>query len=139
MRSIPCRKLGILAVAAALVGSGLAGTGAIEMVSAAPIVVKEGFKNSNGMPLGQSVTVAGGPDHVAGLSSSLAAEGLRQPGSVAWLPDGSVVVSDTENHVIRRIKDGESTILAGASLSYKRDGGGLPIGGLLDGQGERAF
>ncbi|WP_339221493.1 stalk domain-containing protein [Paenibacillus sp. FSL W7-1332] len=139
MRSIPCRKLGILAIAAALVGSGLAGTGAIETVSAAPIAVKEGLKNSNGMPLGQSVTVAGGPDHVAGLSSSLAAEGLRQPGSVAWLPDGSVVVSDTENHVIRRIKDGQSTILAGASLSYKRDGGGLPIGGLLDGQGERAF
>lgn len=139
MRSIPCRKLGILAIAAALVGSGFAGTGAIETVSAAPIVVKEGLKNSNGMPLGQSVTVAGGPDHVAGLSSSLAAEGLRQPGSVAWLPDGSVVVSDTENHVIRRIKDGQSTILAGASLSYKRDGGGLPIGGLLDGQGERAF
>lgn len=134
------RKIGMMALAAVLAGSVFGGAGeAKAAASTAPIPSEEGLVSSNGLPLGQSITIAGGPDHVAGLSSSLATEGLRQPGSVAWLPDGSVVVSDTANHVIRRIKDGQSTILAGASLSYKRDGGGLPIGGMLDGQGQLAF
>ncbi|MFG1734639.1 stalk domain-containing protein [Paenibacillus sp. 843] len=140
MVSIRFRKIGMMALAAVLAGSVFGGAGeAKAAASTAPIPSKEGLVASNGLPMGQSITIAGGPDQVAGLSSSLATEGLRQPGSVAWLPDDSVVVSDTANHVIRRIKDGQSTILAGASLSNKRDGGGLPIGGLLDGQGELAF
>ncbi|WP_411552866.1 stalk domain-containing protein [Paenibacillus lautus] len=139
MDSIRFRKMGMMALAAVLAGSVFGGASGAKAASTAPIPSKERFVAGSGLPLGQSTTIAGGPGHAAGLSSSLASEGLRQPGSVAWLPDGSVIVSDTENHVIRKIKDGKSSMLAGASLSYKRDGGGLPIGGLLDGQGELAF
>ncbi len=139
MGLIRFRKMGMMALAAVLAGSVFGGASDAMAASTAPLPSKERLVAGNGLPLGQSTTIAGGPGHAAGLSSSLASEGLRQPGSVAWLRDGSVIVSDTENHVIRKIKDGKSSILAGASLSYKRDGGGLPIGGLLDGQGELAF
>lgn len=131
--------MGMMALAAVLAGSVFGGASDAKAASTAPIPSKERFVAGSGLPLGQSTTIAGGPGHAAGLSSTLASEGLRQPSSVAWLPDGSVIVSDTVNHVIRKIKDGKSSVLAGASLSYKRDGGGLPIGGLLDGQGELAF
>jgi len=56
---------------------------------------------------------------------------LRNPSGVLALPDGTVIVADTGNQVIKRIRDGAVERFSGMNLL--RDERGLPVGALLDG------
>jgi hypothetical protein len=51
--------------------------------------------------------------------------GLRQPTAVAWLGDGSVLISDYANHRIRRVAPGGeiSTVAGTGTAGYSGDGG----------------
>jgi len=76
-------------------------------------------------------TVAGKPGQ-EGYRDGPAADALfSSPGGVAVARDGSVVVSDTGNHRIRRIRDGVVITLAGAATA--RDDLGRETGGYRDG------
>jgi len=56
---------------------------------------------------------------------------LLQISAILPLRDGSVIVADTGNQVIKRVIDGEVTVFSGVSLA--RDAKGLPAGALVDG------
>lgn len=63
---------------------------------------------------------------------------LRHPSAVLPLPDGSVIVADTGNQVIKRITDGEAARFSGVNLLLNE--AGLPVGALEDGPpGESSF
>ena len=104
-------------------------TGSEAEAAAAAAANKEdaGLVGSKGMVLGQISTLYS----ESGLLSS--------PQSFLQLEDGSFVVADTHNHVLRLLTEGKSEVLAGAALSYKRDAGGNPIGAWLDAEADLAF
>lgn len=125
------RQLGIVALIILLSGNIIAGTGFAQRASAAERA------SGNGLPLGETGTLAGGPDRATLAQLD---DAYRQPSGIVPLKDGSILVADTANHVIRHIANGQSQIYAGASLSDKRTtDNGLPVGGLLDGQARLAF
>ncbi|GMK47391.1 hypothetical protein PghCCS26_45210 [Paenibacillus glycanilyticus] len=124
------RQLVIIAVIILLFGNMFTGIGFAKEATAAERM------NGNGLPLGDTKSLAGGPDRIALAELD---DAYRQPSSIAQLKDGSILAADTANHVIRRIAGGHSEIYAGASLSDKRADTGLPAGGLLDGQAKLAF
>ena len=53
---------------------------------------------------------------------------LRLPTNLAILPDGSLVISDQGNHLIRRLSSGNLSTYAGMILTVDKDG--YPLGGL---------
>lgn len=63
---------------------------------------------------------------------------FRLPSYAAVDHEGMIYVSDTQNHLIRKIdKDGKVTTVAG--ITKERDESGLPIGGLKDGSPDEAM
>lgn len=68
------------------------------------------------------------PEEKAGLLDA----SFRSPLNVLSMPDGSYLVADSENHVIRRVMGDEVTIYAGFHLLDKNEAG-LPEGTLVDG------
>ncbi|NHN31234.1 stalk domain-containing protein [Paenibacillus agricola] len=62
---------------------------------------------------------------------------FRNPTSTAIMPDGSILVSDTRNHVIRKLKDGQVTAFAGVTVDV--DAKGFPLGGRYDGKVDTSF
>ncbi|SFD97056.1 NHL repeat-containing protein [Paenibacillus catalpae] len=124
------KQLGFIALIILLIGNFAGGASFAGIASAADRTAV------NGLPLGSTVTLAGGPDRNALAELE---DAYRQPSGIVQLKDGSILIADTANHAIRRIADGQSQIFAGASLSNKRDENGLPAGALLDGQAKLAF
>ncbi|MBP1154787.1 MULTISPECIES: stalk domain-containing protein [unclassified Paenibacillus] len=57
---------------------------------------------------------------------------FRIPSRLAILPDNTVLISDSRNHLIRKLTEGRVSPYAG--VLYEMDDKGFPIGGLLDGQ-----
>lgn len=112
----PIKKIGVVALACAVACGGLSAGASAAQVSASP---KERH-------MGQVLTITG-------------AEALSAPQSAAVRSDGTIIVSDTENHVIKQIRDGKTLVLAGASLDYEKSDNGLPQGAWWDGDGETAF
>jgi sugar lactone lactonase YvrE len=96
------------------------------------------FTPSSGLPsaagpLSEVRTFAGSGDFDDAVERVGAADAaFRFPFNVAVLDDGSVLVSDSGNHVIRRVQDGQVTVYAGF-LYLPRDAAGLPSGTLVDG------
>ncbi len=78
-------------------------------------------------------------DVYAGTGQAGWTEGTRgeadflTPGGLLRLPDGSLLVADTANQVIRQIKDGVVSTFAGLPFPAKLDEWNQPIGGFLDG------
>jgi sugar lactone lactonase YvrE len=62
---------------------------------------------------------------------------FRSPQSVLVTADGSIIVSDSNSQLIRKISGGNVTTLAGAF--DKKDTVGFPTGGLLDGASDLSF
>ncbi|NQX68127.1 copper amine oxidase [Paenibacillus alba] len=93
---------------------------------------------SNGQILADVSTFAGIGDFADHNGAALSAA-FRAPGSVAQLPDGSILVADTRNHLIRKISDGNVTTFAGPELVVTTNIQGFPTGGLLDGKSSEAF
>ncbi|MCR2804182.1 FecR domain-containing protein [Paenibacillus soyae] len=113
----PFKKIGMLALIGVVACGGLsAGASSAQ----APAKTKERL-------MGEVRTFAGSE------------EGLRSPQGAVALSDGTLIVSDTDNHVIKRIRNGETTILAGASLDFEKSENGLPQGAWRDGDGGTAF
>ncbi|MEO4055143.1 stalk domain-containing protein [Solibacillus sp. CAU 1738] len=61
---------------------------------------------------------------------------FRVPLGIAVLKDGSVLVADSKNHLIRKVKDGQVSTYAGFML--KADANGIPSGGWRDGTSQTA-
>ncbi|MCZ8512104.1 stalk domain-containing protein [Paenibacillus filicis] len=61
---------------------------------------------------------------------------FRSPAGLTALPDGTLLVSDTRNHLIRSIKD--NLVATYAGMLYQLDDTGFPVGGLLDGKKDRS-
>lgn len=77
-------------------------------------------------PGGVVTTIAGGgaPNGPGGQAEGPAPEArFRYPSGVAVTPDGAVLIADTGNHRICRLKDGTVSLLAGGSAG-SRDGQG---------------
>ncbi|QGQ97425.1 copper amine oxidase [Paenibacillus psychroresistens] len=92
-------------------------------------------KDSNQL-LSSSLNVAGTGD--AGTTNGEALASLfRSPQSILVAADGSIIVSDSNSQVIRKIAAGKVTTLAGASV--EKDAQGFPVGGLLDGTSDLSF
>ncbi|NEW08711.1 copper amine oxidase [Paenibacillus sp. SYP-B3998] len=64
---------------------------------------------------------------------------FRTPSSIAELPDGSILVADTRNHVIRKISKGIVTTFAGPEIVVKTNSQGLPTGGLVNGKSSQSL
>jgi sugar lactone lactonase YvrE len=62
---------------------------------------------------------------------------LYQPSSLIQLSDGSIVISDTDNHRLRLLKDDTLTSYSGQVLDF--DTQGLPVGAYNDGNRDSAF
>lgn len=94
----------------------------------------EGIQDSRGQWMSQVAAVAGsgsfGEQNGEGLSAS-----FRNPERVAIAQDGSLYISDTDSHLIRKYYNGKVSVLAGNTLLTEN---GFPAGTLLDGQGEAA-
>ncbi|USG63286.1 copper amine oxidase [Brevibacillus ruminantium] len=62
---------------------------------------------------------------------------FRKPGGITQLPDGTLAVADTENHLIRKLAAGFVSTYAGITVT--RDEKGYPGGMLLDGSRDRSL
>lgn len=86
--------------------------------------------------LSSSKNIAGVGDF--GDTNGAAASALfRSPQSLVVAADGSIIVSDSDSQLIRKIAEGKVSTLAGASV--EKDVRGFPVGGLLDGAADLSF
>jgi len=84
-----------------------------------------------------SVSTFAGLGSAGVLNADVNASLFLAPKSVLVLDDGSVIVADTNNQLLRKISAGQVTTFAGASVN--KDAKGFPIGGLLDGVSDQSF
>ncbi|MDF2647454.1 MAG: copper amine oxidase [Paenibacillus sp.] len=94
--------------------------------------------SSNGQILSDVSTFAGIGDFEDKSGDALSAA-FRAPGSVVQLSDGSILVADTRNHLIRKISDGIVTTFAGPEVVVTKNNQGFPTGGLVNGKSSEAF
>ncbi|KRE48283.1 stalk domain-containing protein [Paenibacillus sp. Soil724D2] len=94
--------------------------------------------SSNGQILSDVSTFAGIGDFEDKNGDALSAA-FRAPGSVVQLSDGSILVADTRNHLIRKISDGKVTTFAGPEVVVTKNNQGFPTGGLVDGKSSESF
>ncbi|MEK3909707.1 stalk domain-containing protein [Paenibacillus sp. FSL H7-0331] len=119
-------------VATAFISSLLMGTSTVWGASFSV----DSLKGSNDQILTDVTSLAGigdfGNENGASASTS-----FRNPSGVITLSDGSILISDTRNHVIRKLKDGQVTTFAG--LNLLKDAKGFPVGGRYDGKTDASF
>ncbi|NOV00776.1 NHL domain-containing protein [Paenibacillus planticolens] len=94
--------------------------------------------SSNGQIMSNVTTLAGIGDFEDINGDALKA-GFRAPGSVVQLPDGSILIADTRNHLIRKVSGGKVSMFAGPELVVTKNSQGFPTGGLLDGKASQSF
>lgn len=75
--------------------------------------------------------IIAGSGAVGELNGPASSASFRQPAGLAILADGSVLVADSGNHLIRKISTG--TVSTYAGFTVYRDSKGFPAGMLLDG------
>ncbi|MDF2961576.1 MAG: repeat protein [Paenibacillus sp.] len=92
---------------------------------------KDGIKGSEDQLLTDVTTYAGSGDF-GSLNADRLSSTFRNPSSLLILQDGSMLVTDTRNHVVRKISGASVVNYAGVIL--KKDEKGFPVGGLLDGK-----
>jgi sugar lactone lactonase YvrE len=119
------RIMGCVVLSVALVGATVAG-------AASP---SKGLKGSEGEILSRVTTLAGSGTFDYQDGDALSAS-FRTPQGMVVLADGSVLVSDSRNQLIRKIDQGEVTTFAGITLESNELG--LPLGGWSDGVKETA-
>ncbi|WP_246239398.1 NHL domain-containing protein [Paenibacillus anseongensis] len=98
----------------------------------------DALRSSNGQILADVTTFAGIGDFEDVNGDALSAA-FRAPGSVLQLPDGSILIADTRNHLIRKVSGGKVTTFAGPEVVVTTNSQGFPMGGLLDGKASEAF
>jgi DNA-binding beta-propeller fold protein YncE len=111
------------------------------LIGGAPVYAfspEEAVRGEGGRILFEIGTFAGsGRYGDAAEQAALAEADFRNPLHVLALPDGSFLVADSDNHVIRQLKDGQASVYAGFHL-LPRNEAGLPVGTLLDGPRHQA-
>ncbi|MGG1518345.1 stalk domain-containing protein [Paenibacillus oryzisoli] len=98
----------------------------------------DALQTSTGQIMADVTTLAGIGDF-QNVNGSAQIAAFRAPGSVAQLPDGSILVADTRNHAIRKITNGQVSTFAGPELDIVLNNQGFPVGGLVNGSGAKAF
>lgn len=119
-------------VATAFISSLLMGTSTVWGAS----LLMDSLKGSNDQILTDVTSLAGIGDF-GNENGAAASTSFRNPSGVAVLADGSILISDTRNHIIRKLKDGQVTTFAG--LNLLKDAKGFPIGGRYDGKTDASF
>ncbi|MBP1989240.1 NHL domain-containing protein [Paenibacillus eucommiae] len=126
----PFKKIVVSSLlAAALLGSSVAGAAGLKA---------DALLNVDGRIMADITTYAGIGDFNLKNGNALNAT-FRSPGSIVVLADGSVLVADTRDHVIRKISAGQVSTFAGPELVVTFNEQGFPEGGLLDGQASESF
>jgi sugar lactone lactonase YvrE len=106
-------------------------------VAASSLATDGLFSSSDPLQLlSSSLNVAGSGDF-GDSNGAVHAALFRSPQSIVVAADGSIIVSDSNSQLIRKIADGKVTTLAGASV--EKDAQGFPIGGLLNGAADLSF
>ena len=98
----------------------------------------DALKNSNGQIMSYVSTLAGIGDFKETDGAALKAA-FRAPSGVLQLADGSILVADSRNHVIRKIAAGQVTTFAGPEITVLENAQGFPTGGLLNGKASESF
>jgi sugar lactone lactonase YvrE len=98
----------------------------------------DALRSSNGQILADVTNFAGIGDF-EDLNGDALSAAFRAPGSVLQLPDGSILIADTRNHLIRKVTGGKVTTFAGPEVVVTTNSQGFPTGGLLDGKASEAF
>lgn len=78
-----------------------------------------------------SVSIFAGNGDFADWDGAASEASFRMPQGMAVLEDGSVLVADSRNHLIRQVKEGQVSTYAGVMLD--EDASGTPSGGWSDG------
>ncbi|HHX11717.1 MAG TPA: copper amine oxidase, partial [Clostridiales bacterium] len=86
-------------------------------------------------PIQEVTTFVGNGEFTQEDGAALSAS-FRMPNSIVTLPDGTVLVSDSSNQVIRSIQNDEVNSYAG--ITFDLDDYGIPIGAWSDGDKELA-
>lgn len=116
------KTIGSLIVSIGLVAAG--SSAALALDSAAWV------RGADMRPLAEISTVAG--SGMYGDETGAAAKArFRSPGGIAVLPNGGILVADTENQVIKLVRNGVVSEYAG--ITFEIDEYGRPVGGLADG------
>ncbi|ALS21031.1 stalk domain-containing protein [Paenibacillus naphthalenovorans] len=84
-----------------------------------------------------NVTSQAGSGDMGSMNGAEKNATFRIPSRLAVLPDSTVLISDSRNHMIRMLAQGRVGTYAG--ILYEMDGKGFPVGGLLDGPGDMAL
>lgn len=115
------------------------GSTAAGAVGAAGVVALQGEQPSSGNheALTRVSVLAGNGDYDDWDGAALKAS-FRMPQGMAVLKDGSVLVADSENHLIRQINNGQVSTYAGFILDANTDANGIPSGGWNDGAKQAA-
>lgn len=113
-------------IALSILMSALAGGAGAQAASLAA----DGVKGANDQLLTEVRTEAG-EGGFGSLNGTKQTASFRSPESLAFLPNGTLLISDTQNHTIRKSYGGQVVNYAG--IFYKRDERGFPVGALLDG------
>jgi sugar lactone lactonase YvrE len=91
-----------------------------------------GADSSNPATALKIVTTVAGSGEFSSVNGPALSATFRMPQGITLLGDGTILVADTQNQLIRAIKNGQVSTYAGITLDV--DGRGLPIGGLIDGK-----
>lgn len=96
------------------------------------VVPAHGAIYSEGRPLIETMDVAGSGEYNE-WNGNAAEAAFRHPGAILVLADGSLLVSDTENHRIRAVRNGHTAVYAGTEVSVLTGEDRLPLGAYADG------
>ncbi|UUZ93906.1 hypothetical protein LJK87_04300 [Paenibacillus sp. P25] len=119
-------KTGSRAAVISVISFALIGGGGVSAAS----IGKDGLRGEHGQVLTEVTTAAGGSS-LGGVNGPGLSALFRMPAGLAAMPDGSLLIADSRNHLIRKWDHGQIGSYAG--LIYKLDEKGFPAGGLLDG------
>jgi sugar lactone lactonase YvrE len=85
------------------------------------------------------VTTLAGTGDFKDVNGAALSAAFRSPSGVLTLSDGTVLVADSRDHLIRKISAEQVTTYAGPDLVINLNAQGFPIGGLLNGKASESF
>ncbi|MCH1642367.1 stalk domain-containing protein [Paenibacillus timonensis] len=119
------RAFGVCGLAGALIwGSVLPASAAID--------------SPEGRPLIETKDAAGSGEYEE-WNGAAGEAAFRHPAALLALPDGSVLVSDTDNHRIRIVRNDRAAVYAGTEWNLLTGDGGHPLGAYADGPADTSF
>lgn len=98
---------------------------------------QEGIRGTGGGILSEVTTLAGTGEYKDREGDAILQAAFRSPEGILLLNDGSLLIADTKNHRIRKLREEEVTTFSGLTVQ-ELDESGLPIGALLDGSAQEA-